>query len=149
VGKFDGGAVTSNAGALLLREADRIIGLTRRPAGAIPLGSIRVALCTRRRSQTDIDHHVCRMPPEERMLERYEPQDRVEIRDRWQGKIRRRLKLSTPSRQGKRKRLGQVMEAKHSPTQPFENLKQALEHCRTARQLRSVLPLTSTIMVQF
>lgn len=29
VGAFDGGAVTSNAGALALREADRVIGLTR------------------------------------------------------------------------------------------------------------------------
>jgi hypothetical protein len=28
VGAFDGGAVTSNAGALLLREADRAIDLT-------------------------------------------------------------------------------------------------------------------------
>ena len=28
VGAFDGGAVTSNAGALLLREADRAINLT-------------------------------------------------------------------------------------------------------------------------
>jgi Transposase DDE domain group 1 len=28
VGAFDGGAVTSNSGALLLREADRRIGLT-------------------------------------------------------------------------------------------------------------------------
>ena len=35
VGKFDGGAVTSNAGAVLLREADRIIGLTPQVAGAI------------------------------------------------------------------------------------------------------------------
>jgi hypothetical protein len=35
VGKFDGGAVTSNAGAVLLREADRIIGLTPQVADAI------------------------------------------------------------------------------------------------------------------
>jgi hypothetical protein len=35
VGKFDGGAVTSNAGGLLRREADRAIGLTRRVAGAV------------------------------------------------------------------------------------------------------------------
>jgi Transposase DDE domain group 1 len=32
VGAFDGGAVTSNAGALLLREADRVIGLTAKVA---------------------------------------------------------------------------------------------------------------------
>jgi hypothetical protein len=32
VGAFDGGAVTSNGGATLLREADRAIGLTRRVA---------------------------------------------------------------------------------------------------------------------
>lgn len=35
VGDFDGGAVTSNGGALLLREADRVIGLTRQVAGAV------------------------------------------------------------------------------------------------------------------
>ena len=35
VGSFDGGAVTSNGGAPLLREADRVIGLTRRVCGAI------------------------------------------------------------------------------------------------------------------
>ena len=29
---FDGGAITSNAGALLLRQADRRIGLTRQAA---------------------------------------------------------------------------------------------------------------------
>ena len=33
VGGFDGGAVTSNGGAALLREADRAIGLTRKVAG--------------------------------------------------------------------------------------------------------------------
>ena len=32
VGGFDGGAVTSNGGAVLLREADRAIGLTPRVA---------------------------------------------------------------------------------------------------------------------
>jgi hypothetical protein len=32
VAAFDGGAITSNAGALLLREADRVIGLSRRVA---------------------------------------------------------------------------------------------------------------------
>src|SRR5215468_2516088 len=32
VGAFDGGAVTSNAGATLLREADRAIGLTAKVA---------------------------------------------------------------------------------------------------------------------
>jgi hypothetical protein len=35
VGSFDGGAVTSNAGALVLREADRAIGLTQRVCRAI------------------------------------------------------------------------------------------------------------------
>ena len=34
VGAFDGGAVTSNAGAVLLREADRVIGLTGKAAAA-------------------------------------------------------------------------------------------------------------------
>ena len=33
VGAFDGGAVTSNAGATLLREADRAIGLSAKVAG--------------------------------------------------------------------------------------------------------------------
>lgn len=33
VGAFDGGAVTSNAGATLLREADRAIGLSVKVAG--------------------------------------------------------------------------------------------------------------------
>ena len=33
VGAFDGGAVTSNAGATLLREADLAIGLTAKVAG--------------------------------------------------------------------------------------------------------------------
>ena len=32
MGAFDGGAVTSNAGATLLREADRAIGLTAKVA---------------------------------------------------------------------------------------------------------------------
>ena len=32
VGDFDGGAVTSNGGAVLLREADRAIGLTQKVA---------------------------------------------------------------------------------------------------------------------
>jgi hypothetical protein len=31
---FDGGAITSNAGALLLREADRVIALSR-PGGGL------------------------------------------------------------------------------------------------------------------
>jgi Transposase DDE domain group 1 len=35
VGAFDGGAVTSNAGATLLREADRAIGLTAKAARSI------------------------------------------------------------------------------------------------------------------
>jgi Transposase DDE domain group 1 len=35
VGGFDGGAVTSNAGAVVLREADRVIGLTRMVAGCV------------------------------------------------------------------------------------------------------------------
>ncbi len=30
---FDGGAITSNAGALLLRETDGVIGLSRQVAG--------------------------------------------------------------------------------------------------------------------
>jgi Transposase DDE domain group 1 len=34
VGGFDGGAVTSNGGAVLLREADRAIGLTAKVARA-------------------------------------------------------------------------------------------------------------------
>jgi hypothetical protein len=44
VGSFDGGAVTSNAGSLLLREADRAIGLTRRVCGAIRDGRLRDAV---------------------------------------------------------------------------------------------------------
>jgi Transposase DDE domain group 1 len=45
---FDGGAITSNAGALLLREADRRIGLSR-----------RVAACFKdRRRQDKIEHSV-------------------------------------------------------------------------------------------
>jgi hypothetical protein len=44
VGSFDGGAVTSNAGALLLREADRVIGLTRRVCGAIRDGRLQDAV---------------------------------------------------------------------------------------------------------
>src|SRR6516165_7539151 len=35
---FDGGAITSNAGALLLREADRAIGLSRRVAACFKDG---------------------------------------------------------------------------------------------------------------
>ena len=35
---FDGGAITSNAGALLLREADRAIGLSRRTAACFKDG---------------------------------------------------------------------------------------------------------------
>jgi Transposase DDE domain group 1 len=35
VGDFDGGAVTSNAGALLLRETDRIVGLMAKVVDAI------------------------------------------------------------------------------------------------------------------
>jgi hypothetical protein len=44
VGSFDGGAVTSNGGALLLREADRAIGLTRRVCGAIRDGRLQDAV---------------------------------------------------------------------------------------------------------
>jgi hypothetical protein len=45
---FDGGALTSNAGALLLREADRAIGLSR-----------QVAACFRDgRRQDRIEHGV-------------------------------------------------------------------------------------------
>jgi hypothetical protein len=36
---FDGGAITSNAGALLLREADRSIGLSRAVAACFKDGS--------------------------------------------------------------------------------------------------------------
>ena len=32
---FDGGAMTSNAGALLLRETDRLIGLSRQSGGLL------------------------------------------------------------------------------------------------------------------
>ena len=43
---FDGGAITSNAGALLLRQTDRVIGLSR-----------QAAACFRdARSQEDIEH---------------------------------------------------------------------------------------------
>ena len=35
---FDGGAITSNAGALLLREADRAIGLSRQAAACFTDG---------------------------------------------------------------------------------------------------------------
>ena len=35
VAAFDGGALTSDAGALLLREADRAIGLSRREAACL------------------------------------------------------------------------------------------------------------------
>ena len=35
---FDGGAITSNAGALLLREADRVIGLSRQTAACFKDG---------------------------------------------------------------------------------------------------------------
>ncbi len=41
VGTFDGGAVTSNAGAVLLREADRVIGLTTKAAAAFRDGRDR------------------------------------------------------------------------------------------------------------
>jgi hypothetical protein len=41
VGAFDGGAVTSNAGATLLREADLAIGLTRKVAGCFRDGRAR------------------------------------------------------------------------------------------------------------
>jgi hypothetical protein len=37
VGAFDGGEVTSNGGAPLLREADRAIGLTAKVARSTPL----------------------------------------------------------------------------------------------------------------
>jgi hypothetical protein len=48
VGSFDGGTITSDAGALLLRQADRIIGLTR-----------RLAACFHdHRSQELIEHSV-------------------------------------------------------------------------------------------
>src|SRR5271157_1690502 len=45
---FDGGAMTSNAGALLLREADRITGLTRQAAACFTDG----------RRQDRIEHRV-------------------------------------------------------------------------------------------
>jgi hypothetical protein len=45
---FDGGALTSNAGALLLREADRRIGLSRRVAACFKDG----------RAQDRIEHSV-------------------------------------------------------------------------------------------
>ena len=45
---FDGGAMTSNAGALLLREADRVIGLTRQAAACFADG----------RRQDRIEHRV-------------------------------------------------------------------------------------------
>ena len=45
---FDGGAITSNAGALLLREADRVLGLSR-----------QVAACfTDSRRQDRVEHAV-------------------------------------------------------------------------------------------
>jgi hypothetical protein len=45
---FDGGSITSNAGALLLRQTDRVIGLSR-----------QVAACFRdTRSQEDIEHSL-------------------------------------------------------------------------------------------
>jgi hypothetical protein len=37
---FDGGTITSNAGALLLRQLDRGIGLVRLSAGASSIGAI-------------------------------------------------------------------------------------------------------------
>ena len=48
VAAFDGGRMTSNAGALLLREADRAIGLTDRVAGCFRDG----------RAQEDVVHSV-------------------------------------------------------------------------------------------
>ncbi len=47
-GGFDGGAITSKAGALLLREMDRAIGLIDRMAGCFTDG----------RSQADVTHAV-------------------------------------------------------------------------------------------
>ncbi len=47
-GGFDGGAITSNAGVLLLRETDRAIGLIDRVAGCFTDG----------RSQADVTHAV-------------------------------------------------------------------------------------------
>jgi Transposase DDE domain group 1 len=45
---FDGGAITSNAGALLLREADRAVGLSRSVAACFKDG----------RNQDRIEHRV-------------------------------------------------------------------------------------------
>ena len=45
---FDGGAITSNAGALLLREVDRVLGLSRRVAACFTDG----------RRQVRIEHSV-------------------------------------------------------------------------------------------
>ena len=45
VAEFDGGAITSNAGALLLREADCAMGLTTRVARCFRDG-IRAVACT-------------------------------------------------------------------------------------------------------
>ena len=36
VGSFDGGSITSDAGALLLRQTDRVIGLTKRECCGVP-----------------------------------------------------------------------------------------------------------------
>ena len=46
VGAFDGGAVTSNAGATLLREADRAIGLTAKAARSFRDGRAAELWCT-------------------------------------------------------------------------------------------------------
>jgi hypothetical protein len=48
VASFDGGAITSDAGALLLRETDRILGMSERVAGCF----------TDHRDQTRVDHTV-------------------------------------------------------------------------------------------
>ena len=46
VGAFDGGAVTSNAGAILLREADRALGLTAKVARCLVTGVQLNSWCT-------------------------------------------------------------------------------------------------------
>ena len=49
---FDGGAMTSNAGALLLRETDRVIGLSRqgRPVSQTTAGKTGSSTASRRSS---------------------------------------------------------------------------------------------------
>jgi hypothetical protein len=47
VAGFDGGAVTSDAGALVLREADRTVALIDRVVACFADGAIKAAWCTR------------------------------------------------------------------------------------------------------